>query len=112
MSKYAYQYIFDLLDFADYLINQIDSNDFDRAMYFTTLVYIENILDVYGRGLVVDSARTAGFSENDVADLKRRANDRLDTLRKALAHFVEKYDFDSVLDDHGEDLKKRWRKHY
>lgn len=110
MPKESYRYIFDLLDFADDIIAQISPEDADKEMHFMTLVYIEDILDKYGRGLVVESGRATGLSEDDIANLKYSANERMDAMRKTLAELVKQHDFDSTLDGKIEQFKREWRK--
>jgi len=55
-SKPLYQYIFDMLNYAEELTKHISPDEPDSSNYFMTLVYIEDILNKYGRGLVRQSA--------------------------------------------------------
>lgn len=110
VSKPLYQYIFDLLDYADAIAERISPSEPEKNNYFMTLVYIEDILDKYGRGLVVQSSREAGEDEADSRELLKRANQQMDALRKKIRLYSQQYDFDEVLSSRGKLMYEDWHK--
>ena len=109
-TKPLYQYIFDLLDYADELAKLILSGGQDNNNYFMTLVYIEDILDKYGRGLVLDSAKEYVPQGVDPSGLLKIATQRMDALRKTIRIYAQQYDFDETLKARGESMYQDWHK--
>lgn len=108
-KKPTYEYIFDLLDYADDLVELIPTvDDFERNQYFVTLVYIEDILDIYGRGLVLHSANDK--EEGTGRELMGKATKRMDELRDKIHSLMRLYEFDSSLDEASKRIATRWRK--
>lgn len=108
-KKPIYEYIFDLLDYADDLAELIPSVDnYERNQYFVTLVYIEDILDIYGRGLVLHSAND--HEEGTGRELMSKATKRMDELRGKIHNLMHLYEFDPSLDEASKRIATRWRK--
>ncbi len=110
MSTPSYLHIFNLLDFADDLTTRILAGDPDNSSYFLTLVYIEDILDSYGRSFVPTTAREAGCSEDEAQALKNEAASRMDALRHTLSELVNTYDFDRTMDEASRRFASEWHK--
>jgi hypothetical protein len=110
MTKQKYSHIFNLLDFADELINRIKPGELDNGNYFMTLVYIEDVLDTYGRGFVLTTARESGHSDNEASALMYTATARMDLLRQAINDLSQVYDFNDVLDGKAERFRRDWRR--
>lgn len=106
-EKPLYKYIFDMLDYAEIISTKIKPGDHDNNNYFMTLVYVEDILDKYGRGLVIDSANESG---QDGSELLKLANERMDKLRKTIRNLSQVYDFDEILINRGKGLYQDWHK--
>lgn len=109
-SPQLYQQLLGLFDLSDELIQRIDNGDTDIRGYFITLVSIERAFDTYGRGLVRQSAREAGKTEEEASALSKQANERMDELRRAIRRLVQVNDFDDLLKQAGEQMYKDWHK--
>ena len=107
--KPDYQYIFDLLDFAESLLERIDVSllNGDARNYFMTATYVEDILDKYGRGMVRQSAEDSGLNGSEHLHL---ATARMENLRRQLRILAQKGDFDEVLESRGNELYQNWHK--
>lgn len=105
-----YQYMIELLDFADEIDNLIQPDDFDKNSYFMTLVYVEDILDKYGRGLASQSARQAALTEEQVTAIRQHLNMRLDALRLRIRAHSQAYDFGEVMAERGRGMLRDWSK--
>lgn len=112
MDNRPYEYIFNVLDFADELAGRIKPDNPDNSNYFMTLVYVEDILDKFGRGFVLKMATESGHSSDEANNLMHQTTTRLDTLRQKISGFVQSYDFDETLDNKAEQLKREWHKRY
>lgn len=109
-QKFLFQYIFEMLDYGDEISKLIQPDGRDNDSYFMTLVYIERILDNYGRGLVRQSARAVGYDDQQVNALVSEANVRMDILRKAIRAYSQMYNFDDSLKTWGEGMYRDWHK--
>jgi hypothetical protein len=106
-AKPLYQYIFDMLDYADVITAKITPEEHDKDNYFMTLVYVEDILDKYARGLVLQSATESG---QDGSMYLKLATDRMDGLRRTIRKLSQLYDFDEILRKRGDSLYQDWHK--
>lgn len=109
-KKPMYQRIIELLDFADEIGDLIQQDDFDKNSYFMTLIYVEDILDKYGRGLAPQSARDAMLTEEQVSELRKHLNARLDALRIRIRNFSQAYDFDEAIAERSRGMLRDWSK--
>ena len=109
-NKPLYEDIFNLLDFAERLVPLVDNDEDDRNNYFMTLIYIEDVIDSYGRSMVNRSSIEAGVDSEKNTELRNEANQRLKALRDNISEFTKKYDFNSTLESHAHDLVKTWSK--
>ena len=107
-----YQRMIELLDFADEIGDLIQQDDFDKNSYFMTLVYVEDILDKYGRGLASQSARDTALTEEQTSEIRKHLNARLDALRLRIRNFSQAYDFDEILTERGQFMLRDWRKRH
>lgn len=107
-----YQHMIELLDFADEIGDLIQQDGFDKNSYFMTLVYVEDILDKYGRGLAFQSAHEYGLTEEQVSETRINLNARLEALRASIRNFSQMYDFDEVLVERGRGMFRDWQKKY
>jgi len=105
-----YLYMSDLLDFAEQVSTRIQQDEFDNNSYFMTLVYVEDILDKYGRGLASQSAREAGFAEEQILAIRRDLNIRLETLRAQIRDLSQLYNFDQAMVERSQSMIKDWQK--
>ena len=110
MQGSAYMHIFNLLDFADEIAGRITPEASNKEQYFMTLVYIEDILDKYGRSFVRQEAIRAGLPDEESNSLTSEVNRRMDELRTTLAQLVQQYDFDTTLDHKISQFQREWRK--
>ena len=106
-KKPMYEYIDDLLDYSDELIALIQPENFENPNYFMSLIYIEDILDKYGRGLVSKSANEDGL---DGHALLVKANRRMDELRKSIRSLSEAHDFDDIIKERATQMVTNWVK--
>lgn len=106
-KKLMHEYIFGLLDFADELEALLHTEQFDRNSYLMTLIYIEDILDKYGRGMAQHSGNEVGL---DGKALLSEATKRMDRLRAKIRAAVQTYDFDQELLQRTEEMQRNWRK--
>lgn len=106
-EKPLYQYVFDMLDYADAISVKITPEEYDKNNYFMTLVYVEDILDKYARGLVRESAAESG---QDGSAYLKLATERMDRLRKVIRRLSQTYDFDEILSKKGESFYLDWHK--
>jgi hypothetical protein len=109
-SKPLYQHFTDLLDFSEEISALIQPGEPEINSYFMTLVYIEDILDKYGRGLASQSVRQAGFTEEQISTYRSGLNQRLEMLRARIRSLSQSYNFDQVLLEKGQTMVKEWQK--
>ncbi len=109
MEKPLYEYLFELLDFSDKLLELMPDENWDNS-YFMTLVYIEDVFDKYGRGMVLQSAQDSGKSYDEARSLMSEANKRMDTLRSAIRKLAQERDYDETLKNRSEELVRNWVK--
>lgn len=107
-EKALHEHIINLLDYAERLIGLIEEDENDRDNYFITLVYIEDIIDTYGRSMVHRSIIDSDI--DDDGSTKDQVNKRLDELRSNIKSLVEKYDFNDALQSHTHKLMDTWSK--
>jgi hypothetical protein len=105
-----YQRIIELLDFADEISDLIQQDDFDKNSYFMTLVYVEDILDKYGRGLASQSARDTALTEEQTSEIRKHLNARLDALRLRIRNFSQFYNFDDAITERSQGMLRDWGK--
>ena len=105
-----YQRMIELLDFADEISDMIQSDDSDRNSYFMTLIYVEDILDKYGRGLASQSAHDFALAEEQITEIRVYLNTRLEALRSRIRDLSQTYDFDEVITERGQGMLRDWRK--
>lgn len=105
-----YEYMSDLLDFAEQVGAMIQQDEFENNSYFMTLVYVEDILDKYGRGLASQSAREAGYTDEQVSVIRRDLNTRLETLRAQIRNLSQLYNFDQAMIERSQSMIRDWRK--
>ena len=104
-SKPMYQYIFDMLEYADKIATLIQPGNSDNGNYFMTLIYIEDILDKYGRGLVFTSANEIG---EDGHELMIAATQRMDHLRATLHDLMITGQYNDVLETRCRTMVRDW----
>lgn len=83
--KQLHDFLFNLYEFADVLSAKIPDPQqpyATDAMLYPFMVYIEDIMDLYGRQLVVEAAKDAGL-DSEVS--LREAHAKLDVLREVMA---------------------------
>ena len=102
-----YEYITELLDFAEKITLRIVPGEFENSSYFMTLVYIEDILDKYGRGMISMTAADAGL---DGHAMLAEANRRMDSLRKTISELNSAHEYDEALKSRAIELTKNWVK--
>jgi hypothetical protein len=87
--RQLHDFLFELYDFA-YLLStkMLDSNKpyATDASFYPLMVYIEDIMDTYGRQLILESAKAANLDEEESL---REAHARLDTLREMMKKLRE-----------------------
>lgn len=104
-SKKLYDFLFQLFDYADYLVEEINPNNPDNNNYFISLVYIEDIMDKYGRGLISKTGRE--LNPEDTESLEE-AHRKIDFLRKKINALKTAYDFNGVVINRTESLIRDW----
>lgn len=109
-TKPLYEQIFNLLDFADTIVGMLETEASERSNYFMTLIYVEDILDKYGRGLILHSALDSGKSQEESRALMAEANQRMDKLRRQIRNYSQQFDFDELLKTKGERMYQDWHK--
>jgi hypothetical protein len=105
-----YQRMIELLDFADEIGDLIRQDDFDKNSYFMTLIYVEDILDKYGRGIASHSARDTALTEEQISEIRKHLNARLDALRSRIRNFSQAYNFDDVITERSQGMLRDWSK--
>ncbi len=100
MSHSISDHLLSLFDYADQLCSLIVTNDTKTRNYFMTLVYIEDIIDSYGRDILFTHS-----SQNEDAEKSRETiNRRLESLRKSIRTLSQMYNFDETLRQHSQAL--------
>lgn len=108
-EKPLYQYIFEMLDYADRIAALIQPGQRDNENYFMTLIYIEDILDKYGRSIAYHDSSENG-DDVDGHDRLVLATKRMDLLREQIRYFSQAYDFDEVIQVRGEGMYRNWHR--
>lgn len=103
--KELYDFLFKLYDYADYLAEEIKPGNYDNKNYYMSMIYIEEIMDSYGRGLINSAAHQ--LDEND-RDSLREAHKRIDALRQKIYDLKQSYDFEDVVAGKTEKLTRDW----
>ena len=105
-----YLYMSELLDFAEQVSTRIQQDEYENNSYFMTLVYVEDILDKYGRGLASQSAREAGLTEEQISAIRRDLNTRLEKLRDQIRNLSQVYNFDQAMIERSQSMIRDWQK--
>lgn len=107
-GKELHDFLFQLYDFADILADKIEHGTSDNlGAQFLTLVYIEQIFDMYGRDLISQSAREASL---DSGVALSEAHRRIDLLRARIQNLVETHNFNESLRQASEKILHEWSK--
>lgn len=101
-------FLLELFDYADYIADRIQPNSLDNSSYFLTLVYIEDIMDAYGRGLIYRSLKNS--DEVKASATQSEAVQRLELLRGRIRSLSQQYDFDDTLTHCGKGMYQDWHK--
>jgi len=109
-TKPMYQYMAELLDFAEEISARIHQDEFENESYFMTLIYIEDILDKYGRGLASRSARDRGLTKEQILTVRIDLNTRLEALRAKIRNLSQAYDFDQAMTERAQSIIRDWQK--
>lgn len=104
-QKQLYDFLFELYDYADYLADRIQPNNPDNNNYFMSLIYIEEMMDAYGRGLINEAAHE--IDQNDRDSLKE-AHRRIDLLRQRINELRSTFAFDDVVTGKTQKLLRDW----
>ncbi len=104
-AQTLFKFLFQLYDYADYLADNIRPDGFDNKNYFMSLLYIEEMMDSYGRGLISRTARD--INENDSKSLSD-AHRRIDLLRGRIRQLQTQYGFDDVINVKTQKLLQDW----
>ena len=104
-TKKLHDFLFQLFDYADYLVNEINPNNRDNNEYFLSLIYIEDIMDKYGRGLISETGRE--LNPEDTESLNE-AHRRIDDLREKINSLKSEYNFSGVVSRRAESLIRDW----
>lgn len=107
-SKNVHVFLFQLYDYADYLAGKIQPGNSDNGNYFISLLYIEEMMDSYGRSLICASAKDAGADESAALS---EAHRRIDLLRGRIQSLYQEFDFDEILERKTEKLLRDWHRH-
>lgn len=105
--KQLHDFLFGLFDFAAYLA---DDASRDQQTCLMIVAYIEDMMDVYGRQLITQSAKDAGLNAEESL---KEANKRLDIIRAVLntSFWGEELDNTSMhktIDEAARRLKRNW----
>ena len=111
-GKKLYDFLFDLYDFADYMGDRIEPDDFFSSKYFITMVLIEEFFDLIGRGEIKKAAEVARDNGHDIdpSEALSEAHRRIDALRERILKFSQQYDFDQSLEYIGRTIAEDWKK--
>lgn len=104
-SKKLHDFLFQLFDYADYLVEEINPNNPDNNNYFMSLIYIEDMMDKYGRGLISKTGRE--LNPEDTESLED-AHRRIDYLREKINLLKDIYDFNGVVSKRSDSLIRDW----
>jgi hypothetical protein len=109
-NKEIIAYIFSTYDFADVLVKKIQNEEEteNRQHFFLTLLYIEKIMDVYGRELIVRNAHEIQDASIDPDALLTEAHKRIDALRKHIHTFLDTREFTSTFQESGTAITRNW----
>jgi hypothetical protein len=106
--KQLHVFLFELYDFA-YLLStkMLDTNKpyATEASFYPFMVYIEDIMDSYGRQLILESAKDANL---DAEESLKEAHARLDTLREMLNNLKELPPVVDAVDEASKRIKNNW----
>jgi hypothetical protein len=104
--KELHDFLFKLYDYADYLIAELTKgNCSDANVYIASLVYIEDMMDTYGRSLVSQSMITLGA---DQGESLAEAHRRIDHLRQDMMQLRKEYDFNNAIEQAEKRLSRNW----
>lgn len=84
-------FLFQLYDYADYLAQNIrpENNPIDNNNYFMSLIYIEEMMDSYGRGLIMKAAH----DDENYEQYRDEAHRRIGILRSKITELRNTYEF-------------------
>ncbi len=94
-------YMEQLIAFGDEIVRRLELEPQERDNYFMTLVYIEDILDKYGRG-----SAWIGADQSHRMMVNKKMNDIRGVIRK----YSQDYNFDEVLRAKGEQIYRGWHR--
>lgn len=106
--KHLHDFLFNMYDFAYLLSNHMLDMSKPYAtdtLPYVFMAYIEDIMDIYGRKLVFDSAKEAGLNANESL---KKANAKLDALREMLTNLKEIPPSSTAVDEASKRLKNNW----
>ena len=83
-SEELHKFLFQLYDYADYLTDKIQPDNRDNDQYFMSLVFIERMMDGYGRSLATDAARDTGDHALNPDETHLKTNQRINQLRQRI----------------------------
>jgi hypothetical protein len=109
-QKHLYQHIQDQIDFAETILGGINAGSINKQRYFMTLVYIEDILDGYGRDVIAEDGRASGMPEDELTELKHRANAVMDRIRHQLRTDIQTEGYADEVVRKSQEMMQTWRK--
>lgn len=89
------------------LNNQVDESERDN--YLITIIYIEDILDKYGRGMVVHEGESAGLTDDECKTLKKQVTENMDSIRENVKKLAELHDYQDLLKKRLEGILQQWQ---
>jgi hypothetical protein len=107
-GKKVYDFLFDLYDYADYIAGEIQPGNADNASYFMTLIYIEDIMDTYGRGLIHTTAINSADPGIDPSEALHEAHRRIDLLRERILSLKTEYNLGATVQQFTDKINRNW----
>jgi hypothetical protein len=101
--KELHDFLFKLFDFAQEDMTTVPPADY--KMGFMIMAYIEDIMDVYGRQLISQSAKDAGLNAEESL---QKAHAKLDVLRASLSTAFEDPEMREIMDEAARRLKRNY----
>jgi len=106
--KKLHDFLFELYDFAHLLqtkMSNTESSYSNNDVFYTFMAYIEDIMDIYGRQLIVESAKAAGIDERESL---KHAHMHLDILRSEMSKLKELPASTDAIDRACRRIKNNW----